>query len=116
MVVRDKDETDGEVSAVPTREIAYGDEQPRDAATHEAVKPPTLMKAGEAQPGNPNGSMQKVEFPTEGKDGGSTSQPAPAKGSAPASMHTVEFPDAKPGDVGSGPDAGSAPDGGQRTQ
>lgn len=79
MVVRDKDETGGEVPAVDTATVAYGDQQPGDGSG--AHKAPTLRK-----PGDPDlpGEMKQVQVQTGGSNGsdGSQTGSAPAKGSA----------------------------------
>ena len=61
--IRDKDETDGYLPAIPTREIAMGDAQP--GADHAAPAPPTLRQPGDPEP---PGTMKKVEFPTDGQN------------------------------------------------
>ncbi len=57
--IRDKDETDGYLPAIPTRVIAMGD-APAGEGDHAA--PPTLRMPGEAEP---PGTLKKVEFPTD---------------------------------------------------
>jgi len=58
--IRDKDETDGYLPAVPTREIAMGDAQPNPDRS--ASTPPTLRQPGEPEP---PGTMKKVALPAD---------------------------------------------------
>ena len=58
--IHDKDETDGYLPPLQTREIAMGDAQPN--ADRPAQAPPTLRKPGEAAP---PGTMNKVQMPND---------------------------------------------------
>jgi hypothetical protein len=86
--IHDKDEMDGFNPPVPTREVALGDPK-QGGGENGAVRPPTLLKPGEAASAGAGATDNKVQFPDDNKTGSTpaSTTPAPPKMTSPASEY-----------------------------